>query len=97
MTVPGDCAASSSIRSNTPVNETVPSSLNIRKMASARPTSPTRFMMKAFFAAVAAAGRSDQKPISRYDARPTPSQPAYSETNELPSTSSSIAATNRFR
>ncbi len=54
-------------------------------------------MMKAFFAAVAAAGRSDQKPISRYDARPTPSQPAYRVTKELPSTSSSIAATNRFR
>ena len=74
----------------------MPISLNIRKMASARPTSPTRFMMNAFLAAVAAAGRSDQNPISRYDARPTPSHPAYRVTNELPSTSSSIAATNRF-
>ena len=65
VTVPGDCSASSPIRANTPPNETVPISLNIRKMASARPTSPTRFMMNAFLAAVAAAGRSDQKPISR--------------------------------
>ena len=40
----------------------------------ARPASPTRFMMNAFFAAVAA-GRSVYQAISRYDARPTPSQP----------------------
>ncbi len=43
----------------------VPSSLNIRKIASDSPTSPTRFMMNAFFAAVAAAGRSVYQPISR--------------------------------
>ena len=41
----------------------------------ARPTSPTRFMRNAFLPAVAAAGRVYQKEISRYDARPTPSQP----------------------
>ncbi len=96
VTVAGDCSATCSICANTPAKETVPSSLNIRKMARARPTSPTRFMMNAFLAAVAADGRSDQKPISRYDARPTPSHPAYRVTKELPSTNSSIAATNRF-
>jgi hypothetical protein len=59
----------------TPVNDVVPSWANIRKIARARPTSPTRFMMNAFFAAVAAAGRRYQKAMSRNDARPTPSQP----------------------
>ena len=40
--------------------------------------SPTRLTRNAFFAAVAALGLCCQKPISRYEARPTPSQPAYS-------------------
>src|SRR2546421_6291122 len=47
----------------------------IRNMAMSRPASPTRFMMNAFLPAVAALGRSYQNAISRYDARPTPSQP----------------------
>ncbi len=37
--------------------------------------SPTRVTMNAFFAAAAAAGRSYQWPISRYEQRPTPSHP----------------------
>ena len=49
----------------TPSKDVVPSWLNIRKIARARPTSPTRFMMNAFLAAVAAAGRVYQKAISR--------------------------------
>ncbi len=61
----------------TPVNVTVPNWANISMMASDRPTSPTLFAMNAFFAATAAAGLYCQKPISRYEARPTPSQPAY--------------------
>ena len=84
------------IEPKTPTNETVPNVLNIRKIAMSRPVSPTRFMMNAFFAAVAAAGRSLYQAISRYDARPTPSQPKYRTTKLLPSTSSSIAAMNRF-
>ncbi len=75
----------------------MPSAANITKIAIARPTSPTRFMMNAFLAAVAAVGLWYQNAISRYDARPTPSQPTYSATKLLPSTSSSMAATNRFR
>ena len=39
------------------------------------PMSPTRLMTKAFFAAAAADGFHCQKPMRRYDARPTPSQP----------------------
>ena len=40
-----------------------------------RPASPTRFIRNAFLPAVAARGRVYQNEISRYDARPTPSQP----------------------
>ena len=39
---------------NTPVNDTVPNALNIRKMARVRPASPTRLTMNAFCAATAA-------------------------------------------
>lgn len=55
-----------------------PKVVNISMIATDRPMSPTRLTMKAFFAAVAALGLCCQKPISRYEARPTPSQPAYS-------------------
>ena len=48
---------------------------NTAMMPSAKPKSPTRLTMKALIAAALAAGRSYQKPISKYDARPTPSQP----------------------
>ena len=42
------------------------------------PMSPTRLTTNAFLAAAAADGLCCQKPISRYDARPTPSQPRNS-------------------
>src|SRR6478672_7213970 len=45
------------------------------KMPRAKPKSPTRLTMKALMAAALAEGRVYQNPISRYDARPTPSQP----------------------
>ena len=47
------------------MNETVPKVANITKMASDRPTSPTRLTMNAFFAAVAAERLNFQNPISR--------------------------------
>src|SRR3954454_20055678 len=52
-----------------------PNSAHMLITASDMPRAPTRFTTNAFLAAVAADGRSCQKPISRYDARPTPSQP----------------------
>src|ERR1700753_775673 len=61
---------------NTPEYESVPKLAKITKIASASPASPTRFITKAFLAAVAAVGLWYQNPISREDARPTPSQPA---------------------
>ena len=59
----------------TPSNEVLPNVLNINMMASAIPMSPTRFTTNAFLAATAAESLCCQNPISRYDARPTPSQP----------------------
>lgn len=53
----------------------VPKVVNISMIAIDRPMSPTRLTRKAFFAAVAALGLCCQKPIRRYEARPTPSQP----------------------
>ncbi len=50
---------------NTPVKLTVPKVLNIRKIATVRPASPTRFTMNAFLAATAADGLNCQNPISR--------------------------------
>ena len=44
-------------------------------MPSEKPKSPTRFTTNALIAAALGAGFSYQKPISRYDIRPTPSQP----------------------
>ncbi len=58
-----------------PTKETVPKVANASMVPSAMPMSPTRFTTKAFLAATAAEGLYCQKPISRYDARPTPSQP----------------------
>jgi len=68
------------------------------KIASARPTSPTRFHQERLLrrGSRPTGGRKYQ-PISRYDARPTPSQPRYSVTKPLPSTRSSIDATKQVQ
>src|SRR6266540_4817822 len=57
----------------TVANDDEPNSVHIDITASDMPRSPTRFTTKAFFAAVAAECLYCQNPISRYDARPTPS------------------------
>jgi hypothetical protein len=54
--------------SNVPVRD------QIRITAIRKPKSPKRVTMNAFFAAAAALGRWNQKPISRYEVRPTSSQ-----------------------
>src|SRR3984885_12975398 len=71
--VPPDLA-----EANPPGKLNVPNSANISMIARDSPTSPTRLAMNAFLAATAAVGLNCQNPISRYDASPTPSQPAYS-------------------
>ena len=67
------------------------------KMPSTMPTSPIAFMTNAFLAAATAVGRCHQKPISRYEERPTRPQPASRKTKFPASTSSSIENTKRLR
>ena len=65
-----------------------------RKSASANVASPIALITNAFLAAATALGRSCQKPISRYEERPTSPQPT-SRISRFPAwTSSSIEKTN---
>ena len=66
-------------------------------MPSRKPKSPTRLTMKAFLPASAADGRVYQKPMSRYEQSPTPSQKTKSRRKLPASTSIVIEKTNRFR
>ena len=64
---------------------------------SAKPTSPTRFVMKAFFAARPGSRFVYQKPINRYEERPTSSHAAKTTSRLFASTSRSIENMKRFR
>ena len=72
MSTPSEASAATA---DTSENAVVPKVAKSSMTPSAMPMSPTRFTTKAFLAAAAADGLCCQKPISRYDARPTPSQP----------------------
>ncbi len=61
------------------------------------PQSPMRLVMNAFLPASAALFFWYQKPISRYEQSPTPSQPTNMTSALLPSTSTSMKKQNRFR
>ena len=61
------------------------------------PKSPMRLTTKAFLPASAADFFVNQKPMSRYEQRPTPSQPTNITGKFAPSTSTSMNAANRFR
>jgi hypothetical protein len=63
-------------------------------MPSRKPKSPTRLTMKALRLAKIAVGRVYQKPISRYETRPTASQPKKSCSRLFDITSISIANVN---
>ena len=63
-----DCAKISS-------NWTDPNNAKTAKIPRANPKSPTRFTTKAFIAAACADSFLYQKPISKYEATPTPSHP----------------------
>ena len=78
VSLPSPAARPASSVPSTGPKAKVPNVVNISMIAMDRPMSPTRLTRKAFFAAVAALGLCCQKPISRYEARPTPSQPTYS-------------------
>ena len=77
--------------------ETVPNTRKVPKMPSEKPKSPMRLTTKAFKAAALAEGLWYQKPISKYDARPTPSQPKNICTRLSAVTSISIAKLNSDR
>ena len=70
--------ASSAAAAITVRKSRVPNVKKMRNIPSAKPASPIRFTMKAFLPASAALCRSNQKPMSRYEQRPTPSQPTNS-------------------
>ena len=85
------------ISGNSLANSIVP---NIQKtviMPSRKPKSPTRLTTKALMAAAEAVSFLYQKPISRYDARPTPSQPKNICRKSAAVTSASIMKVNSDR
>ena len=75
----------------------LPASDQTSRIPRRKPKSPTRLVSSAFFAASAAAGRSNQKPISRYDDRPTSSQNRNIWTKFVASTMPSIEKVNSER
>ena len=75
----------------------VPNVAKSSSMASMKPKSPMRLTMKAFLPASAADFFLNQKPISRYEQRPTPSHPTNITGRLAPSTSTSMNDANRFR
>ena len=83
--------------SSTVAKSSAPKCANISPIATSSPTSPMRLATNAFLAATAYGMWWFQNPMSRYDARPTPSQPTNSRRNESARTSTSIAAMNRLR
>ena len=82
---------------NSSSNRSVPAAVTSSSMPRRNPKSPIRLTMNAFFPASAAAGRSYQNPISRYEQSPTPSQPTNISRKLFASTSVSIANMNRLR
>ena len=63
-------------------------------MPSKKPKSPTRLTRNAFKLAKVAVGRLNQKPISKYDTKPTASQPKNSWIKLLLITSISMEKVN---
>ena len=75
---------------------------NVRKIAISTPKSPIRLRIIAFRAALeffhpTPLGRSNQKPISRNEHKPTPSQPTNIIRKLLPVTRMSMKTKNKFR
>ena len=66
-------------------------------MPTMKAKSPTRLTTNAFLPASMADCFLNQKPISRYEQRPTPSQPTNITSRLAPSTSTSMKLANRFR
>ena len=71
--------------------------MNSSSTPSTNPKSPIRLTMNAFLPASEADFLTNQKPISRYEQRPTPSQPTNITRKLAPSTSTSMKLANRLR
>ena len=78
-----------------PASANPPPLRNRYRMPSRNAKSANRVTMNAFFAAAAAAGRSNQNPMSRYEPSPTSSQNTKICIRLLARTSPSIAIVNR--
>ena len=75
----------------------VPKITKTAKIPSENPKSPIRLTINALIAAALAEGRSYQKPISRYDISPTPSQPKNSCRKSFDVIRASIKKVNRLK
>ena len=75
----------------------VPKLASSRNMPMRKPKSPMRLTTKAFLPASAAVFFWNQKPISRYDARPTPSHPTNISSALPARTSVVMKKRKRFR
>src|SRR5687767_3704895 len=75
----------------------VPNAQKSESIPRMKPRSPTRLTMKAFLPASDADCFVNQKPMSRYEQRPTPSQPTNITGKLAPSTSTSMKEANRLR
>src|SRR6478672_294857 len=75
----------------------VPNRTKINSTPRMNPKSPIRFTMNAFLPASDADFFSYQNPISRYEQRPTPSQPTNITRKFEASTRTSMNAANRLR
>ena len=96
VAVVGDSRPDSALLLSTPKLRD-PTVENARNIAIMNPQSPMRLVTKAFLPAVAADSRVCQKAMRKYEQVPTPSQPRNVTSMFSPSTSSSMANTNRFR
>ena len=81
----------------TPWKSSVPNWLKTSSVPRMNAKSPMRLTTNAFLPASVADCFLYQKPISRYEQRPTPSHPTNIIGKLAPSTSTSMNAANRFR
>src|ERR671914_1911088 len=95
MTVAVDSARPSAAPNTSP-NSMEPNVSKTRTIPISMALSPMRVTMNAFLPASAAAFRSYQYAIRRYEHRPTPSQPTYRRTKLFARTRVSMENTNRF-
>ena len=75
----------------------VPKKKNIKKIAIARPKSPILLTINAFIAALLAVSFLYQKPINKYEHKPTPSHPKNSCKKLSETTKASIEKVNSER